>query len=157
MTSGYTSDNSIGSNKRTRFNNDLDAPIAHNNRKSPPEPIGKTTAPADLAIWTIEAFSSSTLHHKMTHNVSVAASDFTKKYSRWFHKDKAYQNQKDNPDFISHSAKAKLILLPVNNEAHNIVRHKNCIGEMTNLIHYRRVPELYPPTYLVPSFPVRLE
>ena len=117
MTSGYASDTSNGSNKRTRFGDDVGAPIAHGERKSPPESIGKITAPVELAIRTIETFCSSTLHHKMTHNVSDRASDFAKKYSRWFHKDKAYQKQKDDPDFIPHSAKVKLILHPVTDVA----------------------------------------
>ena len=113
MSNGYATDSSTGSNKRLCFDEEVvDLTNSPGRRKPPPE-ITKDKGPLELALSTIGIYGNRSLHKSMNTTLSQLATDFIRKYARWFHKMESYLKQKNNPDFIPSDAKIKLDLHPV--------------------------------------------
>ena len=113
MSNGYATDSSTGSNKRLRFDEGVvDLTNSPGRRKPPPETT-KDKGPLELALSTIGIYGNRSLHKSMNITLNQLATDFIRKYARWFHKNEAYLKQKNNPDFIPSDAKIKLDLHPV--------------------------------------------
>ena len=108
--SGYATDTSTGSNKRTRFDDDVvdTRPPAYRGANAKNAPL----TPLEAAYSAAKA-SSLSLHYKMRQHILDASDEIVQAHATYFRKKEAYEMWMNDPDFIPHDARIKVTLHPV--------------------------------------------
>ena len=126
--SGYASNSSTKSNKKTCFAADLDDALAAYGGAT----RNPSTSPAKLGYSTINAFVA-TLHKQMCTPIIKGVHKFVRRFATWFCKKATLDMMKRNADFIPADARISLLLHPIEEVARD-PGFQDLIHEMASIV-----------------------